>query len=197
MSLPERVRVRLISDDAGYISSARVVQREFTMPELLEALLAVAGKDVERLRQLLQVGSISVGGYRHRWEPLRADAADIAPLLARFPDPQPDRPFAADRCVFASITAGVETLEVTREQADRRTLLRRQSFWTVLMEIAAARPPRYQTYSYHYRADVYLLEPTSEEQNLLREAAPLLRLDRLEERIRLQPIRKITLLVNR
>ena len=197
MALPETVRVKLISDEAGYISSARVVQRDFSIVELLEALVAVSGKNPERLQQILRAGSVVVGGYRHRWMSLEAGAEELAPLLARFPDPQPDRPFHPDRCVYAAIRAGVETIELPRDQAARRRFLKKATFWQVLMEVAAGRAPRYQSYSYRDRADVYAFEPTHEDQQRLRDAAPLLRLDRLEERIRMLPLEKITLLVNR
>lgn len=197
MALPERVRVKVLSDEAGYISSARVVQRDFALHELLEALVTVSGKNPERLRQILQAGSVVVAGYRHRWAPLEAQAEELAPLLARFPDPQPGRPFEADRCVYAAIRAGVETIELPRDQAARRRFLKKETFWQVLMEVAVARAPCYQSYSYRDRADVYAFEPTHEDQQRLRDAAPLLRLERLEERIRLLPLEKVTLLVNR
>ncbi len=197
MALPERVRVKLVSDEAGYISSARVVQRDFSMTELLEALLAVSGKNPQRLRQLLRAGSVVVGGYRHRWAPLEAEAEELAPLLARFPDPQPDRPFQAERCVLAMIRAGVETIEMPRDQAARRRFLKKESFWEVLMAVAIARRPQYQSYSYRDRADVYTFEPTQEDRQRLRDAGPLLRADRLEERLRMLPLEKVMLLVNR
>lgn len=197
MALPERVRVKLISEVAEYISTAPVVQRDFPFAELLEAVVAVAGKRPERLQQILRAGSMVLGTYRYRWPPLEADAAELARLLAGFPDPQPDRSFQADRCVFAAIGAGVETIELPREQAARRGLLRKESFWEVLMGVAVARAPRYQTYSYRNRADVYSFEPTGDDVERLRAAAPLLRAPRTEERIRILPLEKVTLFVNR
>ncbi len=197
MALPERVRVKLMSEGAGYISTERVVQRDYPAAELLEALLAVAGKNIGRLQQILRAGSVVVGPYRHRWQPIEASAEELQPLLEGFPDPRPDRPFEAGRCVFASIRAGVETIELPREQAARRRLLKKSSFWDVLMEVASARVPLYQTYSYRDRADVYVFEPTREEEARLRAAAPLLTLERTEQRICTLPLEKVTLLVNR
>ena len=65
------------------------------------------------------------------------------------------------------------------------------------MEVSLAARPRYDSYSYRLRADVYIVEPDAAAQHRLREAAPLLRLERIEDRLRLLPISSITLLVNR
>jgi len=197
MGLPERVRVKLLSEVAEYVSATRVVQRDFPIAELLEAVVSVGGKNAERVGQILGAGSMVVGDYRYRWEPLRAASAEIEPLLTRFPDPQPDRPFDAARCVYAILHAGVETIRLPREEAARRRFLKKASFWDTLMNVAAARTPRYHTYSYRDRADVYVFEPTAEEERRLRDAAPLLPVQRTEERIRALPLEKITLLVNR
>ena len=197
MALPERVRVKLMSDAAEYISMTRVMQRDFPMAELLEAVVAVGGKNPERLHQILRAGSMVLGQYRYRWEPLEADATDLAAVLARFPDPEPDRPFQVERCVYATVHAGVETIELPREQVARRRWLQKSSFWETLMEVAAARAPRYESYSYRNRADVYAFEPTQEDVERLRGAATLLHAARTEERIRILPLEKVTLLVNR
>lgn len=197
MALPERVRVKLISEAAGYISTERVMQRDFPILELIEALLAVAGKNIERLQQILRAGSVVVGNYRHRWAPLEAERHELETLLAHFPDPLPDRPFEPARCVFAVIRAGLETIELPRQQAARRRLLKRSSFWDALMEVASARVPLYRSYSYRDRADVYTFEPTRDDEERLREAAALLTVERTGERIRALPLEKITLLVNR
>ena len=42
------------------------------------------------------------------------------------------------------------------------------------MEVAVARAPRYQSYSYRNRADVYAFDPTQEDVERLRGAATLL-----------------------
>src|SRR5437867_2617364 len=125
MALPASIPVKLFSEAAEYVSTERVVTRNFTIHELLEALLAVAGKDVERLRQILRAGSVTVEHYRHRWAPIEAEAADLETALAGFPDARPERAFERERCVFATIRAGVETIELPREQAARRRLLQK------------------------------------------------------------------------
>ncbi len=197
MALPEQIRVKVLSEAAGYVTATRVVLRDFTAAELMEALVAVAGKNIERLLQLLRAGTFASGDYRYRWEPIEAQCQELEPHLARFPNPCPDRPFEPARCVFARIRAGVETIEMPREQAAQRGFLKKQSFWDVLMQVASARPPAYQTYSYRDRADVYAFEPTRGEVERLRDAAALLPLEQAGNRIRSLPVEKIILLVNR
>lgn len=58
MALLERVRVKLLSEAAGCVTGTRVIERDFPIQELMEAVVAVAGKNVERIRQLLRAGSI-------------------------------------------------------------------------------------------------------------------------------------------
>lgn len=197
MALPERVRVKVMSEAAEYISTAPVVTREMPLGDLLEAVVALAGKNTQRLRQLLRAGGMLLDNYRYRWAPLEAEETDLAPLLARFPDPMPGRAFEAQRCVHAVLAGGGATVELPREQAARRRFLKKESFWDVLMEVAGARGPRYHTYSYRRRADVYHLEPAPQDEGRLREAASLLDLGRVADRIRSLPLEKITLLVNR
>jgi len=197
MALPERVRVKLLSEAAGYVTSTRVMQRDFPIQELLEAVVSVAGKNLERIRWLLRTGSIVVGDYRYRWVSLEAAREDLEPLLERFPDPWPQREFQPGRCVQAQIHAGVETIDLPREEGARTRLLRKATFWDALLQLARERAPHYETYSYRQRADVYSLEPTAGEAARLREAAALLASERTAERIQRLPLGKITFLVNR
>jgi hypothetical protein len=197
MALPQRIRVKLLPETAGYISSLPVIERDFTIAELLEALVSLCGKKIERLRQVLAAGSAVLGDFRYRWQPIEADPADLQTLLAVFPDPQPDRPFQPVRCVLARVYSAGETIELPRQEAARRRFSHKQSFWDVLMEIAVARLPRYQTYSYRERADVYVFEPTRGDEQALKEAAALLPLERAAQRIPALRIERIALLVNR
>ncbi len=197
MALPERVRVKLLSEAAGYVTSTRVVQRDFALEELMEAIVAVAGKNLDRVVQLLRAGTIVVGDYRYRWTAIEATAADVEPLLARFPDPWPEREFQPDRCVCAIVRAGVEAIELRREEAARTRLFRKTSFWDVVLQLARERPPQYDSYSYRHRADVYALAPAATEIAHLREAAALLPAEGLAERLRRLSIDKILFLVNR
>ena len=201
MALPERLRVKLMSDAAGYIEMTRVMERDLGFDELLRMVVSVAGLDGERIRAILRAGAAVAGPYRYRWTPLEIEAggeeADLAARLARFPHAEPDRPFDPARCLLARIRAGVETIELPREAAARRLFTEKRSFWDVLMERSAARIPRYETFSHREQADVYSYEPTPEDEQALRGAASLLRAARTAEQVTGLPLEKVTLYVKR
>ncbi len=201
MAFPERMRVKQLSDAAGYIEMTRVVERDFAFDQLLEMVVAVTGPDAGRVRTILRAGTAVVGDYRYRWMPVEiqdaAEEADLAVRLARFPQPEPDRPFDASRCLLAKIRAGVETIELPRESAARRRLAQKRSFWDALMEVSAARIPRYETFSHRERADIYSFEPTLEDAQELRRAASLLHAARTAEQITGLPLEKVLLYVKR
>jgi len=69
-------------------------------------------------------------------------------LLATFPDPDPTRLFAAERCVHALLRGGGRICEITREVGSRKGLLQRSSFWSELMAVAGAAGATYAGYSY-------------------------------------------------
>ena len=48
---PATIRVKLLSEAAGYVTVSPVVQRDFNLPELVELMLPVLGKDKRRIRQ--------------------------------------------------------------------------------------------------------------------------------------------------
>ena len=195
MALPERVRIKVMSDAAGYIEVTRVGQREIAFEQLLELVVSVAGLDAARIATILGAGTAVVGDHRYRWAPVPAEARELAAMLDRFPKPEPDRRFDSERCMLVKIRAGVETIELPREAAARRRLLQKQSFWDVLMGLP--RNLHYETYSHRDRADVYSFEPTADEEQALRRAAPLLRMDRTAEQITGLPLEKVTLYVSR
>ena len=201
MALPERVRVKLMSDAAGYIEMTRVMERDLAFDELLRMVVSVAGLDAGRIRAILRAGTAVAGPYRYRWTPLEiedaGEEADLAARLARFPHAEPDRPFDPARCLLARIRAGVETIELPREAAERRRFTEKRSFWDVLMERSAARIPRYETFSHREQADVYSYEPTPEDEQALRGAASLLRAARTAEQVTGLPLEKVTLYVKR
>jgi hypothetical protein len=194
---PEIVRVRVIPDGAGYVDTNRVGHREIPFPKLLEMVVAVAGLDPARIGMILRAGTVTLGAYRYRWEAIAMDGAEIAPLLEPFPKSDPLRPFDASRCLLARIRAGVETIELPREMASRRRLLQDISFWDVLMGAASARIPRYDTYSHREGADLYSLDLTPEDERRLRQAAPLLAVDRTAEQITGLPLDRMILYVKR
>jgi hypothetical protein len=149
MALPETVRVKLSSEDAGTISLTPVVTERMRPGELVELLLGVAGKDIGRIREILLAGTVAIGATRFRWSGFEADEAALAELLAGFPDADPARPFDAARAVRVRLRGGRDTVEIQREAAAR--------FWDALVALAGA-APRYGGYSYKDRADYYIRE---------------------------------------
>jgi len=182
--LPETVRVKLSPENAGYVSLAPVVTRDMPLGELIELMLGVAGKSAERIAELLRAGALVHGATRFRWQGFPAEPAELAGLLAAFPDPEPSRPFSAARCVRAVLSGGGRRLEISREAGERRRWLRRASFWEALLSLAAEAPVEYREYCYQERADCYRLRLTPAAAERLRRQAGLLRYSALEQRVR-------------
>src|SRR5258708_3744713 len=103
MAVPEKLQVRVLSDNAGYIDMTHVAHREVAFSEVLDLVVAVAGLNTDRIRTLLRAGTAVVNAYRYRWPPVTLEVDELVPLLERFPHPQPDRPFDAQRCLLAKI----------------------------------------------------------------------------------------------
>src|SRR5579883_3016087 len=183
MALPDRIRVKLSSEAAESISITPVVAREMPLRELVEYMLGVTGKDQGRVRELLLRGTLVSGASRFRWSGWERAAAEIDELLRTFPDPEPLRPFAAARCVRATLRGGRFTIEIPREAGLRKPLLRRGTFWQALMEAAASAPIRYHAYSYKDRADVYQASLDAGVVDRLRAASKLVTYTSLRDRI--------------
>lgn len=184
MPLPETIRVKLSSEDAGAITLTRVVVRDMPLRELMEYVLALAGKDVERIREILLRGTLVSGASRFRWQGWRCEADGLRELLAGFPDPDPTRAFECGRCVRAVLRGGRGAIEVTREAgAGTRRFHRQASFWDVLMQVAEAAPPRYAGYSYGGRADRFEAPLSPAAAGRLREAAAAVVYSALRDRI--------------
>ena len=197
MALPPTVRVKLSSEAAGAISLTPVVARELPIRDLIDHLLAVAGKDEARLREILLRGSLVSGGSRFRWTGWEPDAGNLRELLATFPDPDPSRPFLARDCIRAVLRGGRHALEIPREAADAGGLFRRTTFWEVLMEAVNAIGPAYSGYSYRARADRYLCELHTADADRLRSAAAALRYSALRDRVRSETFTGVELFVTR
>src|SRR5713101_2256674 len=125
MSLPDTIRVKLSSEAAEYISLTPVVVREMPLRELVEHMIGITGKDEARVRDLLLRGTLVSGASRFRWTGWEADAQAVGSLLATFPDPDPARPFTADRCVRAVLRGGRLPIGIPREIGARRGPLAR------------------------------------------------------------------------
>lgn len=159
MPLPQTIPVRYTEEEAEYLSVRPVVKQEFRLEELLDMLVSVAGKDVRRLQQVLRSGTTIYHYYRYWWQGFEADEAELRAALARFPDPDAARPFRWEECTAVLLEVesgpGRVPVELTRDAASRKRWLRRTSLWDVLKRLAAGDAPRYDTYSYARRGDLY------------------------------------------
>ena len=184
--LPTKIRVKLVSEAAEYVTVSHVVQRDFTLAELVGLMLPVVGTDAVRIRQMMRVGTISTGEYRYRWDGIELPPEDVSSILRAFPHAEPERPFDPERCFLARFRRNQETLDLPREAAARKPLFARQSFWEGLLQLAAQ--ARYVDYSHADKADIFSLSLDVDGGQLLRSLLPLLKpqsaADRLE---RLRP----------
>jgi hypothetical protein len=184
MAMPERVRVKLSSEAAGAISLTQVVVQEIPVRELIEHMLGVTGKNEGRIRELLKRGTLVSGASRFRWTGWDADAESIREVLATFPDADPGRAFAAERCVRAVLKGARGATEIPRETAAQKGLLRRESFWDVVMEVAAGAGLGYVGYSYRDRADRYAAALTGAALERLRAGGDAAKFTTLREAVR-------------
>ena len=175
MPLPDAIPVRYTEEEAGYVSFRPVVRQTFRIHELFDMILSVTGKDAPRVRQILRSGTLAFHSYRYRWEGFEAPEAELAEMLARFPDADPSRKFDAARCTSARIESNGSpprhSLQLDRAAASHRPFLRRKSFWDALLAEAAASAPAYHSYSYAQRGDLYRLDLGDESRARLEAAA--------------------------
>ena len=184
MPLPQTVRVKLSSEAAESISLTPVVVQEFAIRDLVEQILGVTGKDEARVGDLLLRGSLVSGASRFRWQRCETDPESVRELLATFPDPDPSRAFMAPSCLRAVLRGGRLPIDLRREAAARKGVFQRESFWDLLMRIAAARAADYTGYSYRERCDRYLRELTHPEVEQIRAAADTVKYTTLRDQLR-------------
>lgn len=139
MPLPETVPVKYTEEEAEYLSLRPVVRQTFRLRELLDMILAVAGKDPARVQQILRSGTAVFHFYRYWWQGLEVTLDELAPLLATFPEPQPNRPFRPEECSAVELqpASGHHALLIEKKEAARRNLLRRRSLWDTLLAAAS------------------------------------------------------------
>ncbi len=199
MPLPETISVRYTEEEAGYVTVRPMVRQIFQLEELLDMILSVAGKDAARVRQLLQSGTIVYHFYRYSWAGFDAVESELAAALAQFPDADPARPFACEKCtnaVFDGPGANPRhLLDLDRKTASKRRTFRAQNFWQRLLEIAAEENLKYDKYSYSRRADLYRLDLDAQNTLLVEEAADRLAAGKLRTALRVLPSAAIILFV--
>ena len=175
MALPENVAVRYTEDEAEYLSLRPVVRQTFRIAELVDMIVSVTGLDRERVAQILRSGAVVYHGYRYWWTGFEAARGDLGAALSGYPVADPSRAFDAAACSAVVLESRGNpprnSIEIPRESAARRRLLRLRSFWDSVMDLAKSRQPAYVEYSYARRADIYSLEPSRE--NLVHLAAEI------------------------
>lgn len=183
MSLPATIRVKLSSEAAEGISITRVVVQDMPLRDLVEHMLGITGKNEARVRELLLRGTLVSGASRFRWTGWDAELDGLRELLATYPGDDPARPFGAERCVRAVLRGGRQAIQIPREAGARKPLLRKASFWDVLMDLAAAGEVQYLHYSYKDRADCYRFDMPLAAAEKLRAASEALKYSSLREQI--------------
>jgi hypothetical protein len=184
MPLPQTIRVKLMSEAAGFISLSPVVAQDLPLGELIGQLLPVTGKDEARIHEILLRGTVAIGASRFRWAGWDADADGLRQLLAGFPDSDPTRAFPVERCKRVVLAGGRQEVAILREDAARHGLFRRRSFWDELMAVAGEREAAYAEYSYRDRADRYVRTLSTGEAARIREAAGRARSGALRGQVR-------------
>ena len=197
MALPQTIRVKLSSEAAESISLTPVVVQELAVRELIEQMLGLTGKDESRICELLRRGTLVSGATRFRWVGWEAGVEEVRQVLATFPDADPVRPFAAERCVRAVLRGGRQTLEIPREVGARKGLFQRASFWQLLMDMAGAGQTTYGGYSYRDRADRYWRELTVAETERIRAGSDAVRFSTLRGQIRVAGFTQVELYATR
>ena len=172
MPLPEHIPVRYTEEDAAYVSLRPVVKQVFSLHELADMLVSIAGKDAARVQQILRSGTAVYHGYRYWWDSISAEASDVASLLAPFPGDESARPFEPTRATAALLEMGGGTqchvAEIPREEAAAKKFLGRLSPWQLLLRSVASHPARYDKYSHARRADLFRISlPYGDAEQLL------------------------------
>jgi hypothetical protein len=184
MSLPATIRVKLSSEAAEGISITQVVVQDLPLRDLVEQMLGITGKNEARIRELLLRGTLVSGASRFRWTGWDADLDGLRELLATFPGDDRARPFQSARCVRAVLRGGRQAIHIPREAGARKPLLRKASFWDVLMELAAAGEIQYLHYSYKDRADCFRFDMPLATAEKLRAASAVVKYSSLQDQIR-------------
>jgi hypothetical protein len=156
----DTIPVRYTEEEAEYMSLRPVVRQSFRLHELLDMILAVTGKDPQRIARILESGTVVFHNYRYWWPALALPEHDLQHLLEQFPIPDSSRPFAAGECRAVLLDTGGSTphrlLEWRREVLARRRWLARRTAWDVLLDSASRQPPAYADYSYEWKGDLYV-----------------------------------------
>jgi hypothetical protein len=171
--LPETIPVRYTEEEAEYLSVRPVVRQAFRLHELVDMIVGVSGKDMQRVGQILRAGTVVFHYYRYWWNGFEASPQELSALLARFPDPWPERPFRFAECATVELerAPGQAGFRLERAEAARRRWFHRRSLWDLLGGLAERSAPRYDGYSYAQRADQYAVLLDAEQEGAFRNEA--------------------------
>jgi len=157
--LPEIIPVRYTEEEAGYVTIRPVVKQNFRQEELVDMILRVTGKDLERIRRILRAGTVVYNFFRYWWTGFDTDATELSAVLAKFPSADSSRVFRSADCDAVLIEFGGGTqhqvAEFTRHALSRKRFLRSKSLWERFMALAESGSLVYQEYSYARRSDLY------------------------------------------
>jgi hypothetical protein len=172
MPLPDQIPLRYTEEDAGFVSVRPVIKQTFRLPELVDMVVSVTGKDAARVQQIFRSGTVVYNGYRYWWDSLSAEHEEFERLLAGFPEDDPTRPFTPDAAtaVLLEIGGGAQrtVVEISRQDATQKKLFAKHSPWDVLTAFAAGKTARYEKYAHARRADLFRLSlPFDQAQPLL------------------------------
>ncbi len=151
--------------------------------ELIEQILAVTGKNPKRILEILSRGTFVGGPSRFRWQPITATEPELAARLDQFPDPEPGRPFDAERCSLIVMRGHRGAVSLSRDAASQKRLFKKRSFWVVLLATLGALAASYQRYSYSERTDVYSVQLTLDSVGELLDNTKLLRYSSIMEQL--------------
>ena len=183
MALPSTILCKVSSESAGYVSMTAVARVDVALEALIAKILGVCGKDTGRIAGVLSRGSLVSGDSRYRWRAIQASQEDLAALLDRFPDHEPERAFDRRRCTRMTFRGGRGEVEISREAGAQRRLFRRKNFWDEALALITGLAPRCEQYSYSEEADVFVAELTPDARSAVRALSVLLRFTLLEVRI--------------
>jgi hypothetical protein len=161
MPLPDTIPIRFTEEDAGYVTVRPVVKQVFRLPELVDMVLSVTGKNVSRVQQVFRAGTVVYNGFRYRWEGFPSEVPELTALLGPYPDDDPSRPFELSAVSAVSLESGGGSqrslIEIMRQEALAKRLFHKRSPWEILLSAAQISSPRYEKYSHAQRADLYRL----------------------------------------
>src|ERR1700693_5962326 len=106
MPFPETIPVKYSEEEAEFISMRPLGRQTFRPAELVDMIVAVTGKDPQRIQQILRSGTVVFHSYRYWWQGFDAEPVKLAEILEKYPDANPSRPFRAEDCTEVILESG-------------------------------------------------------------------------------------------